>query len=124
MEAFDRRANLSLFGGAALAWLVVGLILVTFDPRGAPLVAAVGSVAIGAALGITSVPLFWLAAFSRQRRIAYHGDWPRALRRGAWVAGLAALFVFLRAEGLFSLPVAVFVVALAVVAEGALSGRK
>ena len=124
MEAFDRRANLSLFGAAALAWLLVGLVLVSFDPRGAPAVAAFGAGAIGLALGLTSVPLLWLAGFSRQRRIAYHGDWPRALRRGAWVAGLAALFVLLRAEDLFSLPIALFVVALAAVAEGAFSARR
>ena len=30
---------------------------------------------------LTTVPLFWLARFAR-RRIAYHGDWVRAVRRG------------------------------------------
>jgi hypothetical protein len=124
MEAFDRRANLSLFGAAALAWLVVAGIVLTLDPRGAPVVAGIGAAAMGAALGLTSVPLWWLAAFRRQRRIAYHGDWARAIRRGAWVGGIAGVLVLLRAEGLLSLPVAAFIVALAVLAEGALSVRR
>lgn len=124
MEAFDRRANLALFAAAVLAWLGVAVVFVSLDPRGQPDVAAIGAGAMGFAIGLTSVPLLWLAAFGRQRRIAYHGDWLRAIRRGSWIGGLAAVFVFLRAEGILSLPVAAFLAALALASEAALTGRR
>jgi hypothetical protein len=124
MEAFDRRANLAVFGAAALAWLAVAVVVVSLDPRGDPAVVVIGAAAMGLAVGLTSAPLLWLAAFVRQRRIAYLGDWPRAARRGAWIGGLTALFVFLRAEAILSLPIAAFLMALALVSEAALSGRR
>jgi hypothetical protein len=72
---------------------------------------------MGIAVGLTTLPLFWLAAFARHRRIAYRGDWLRATRRGAWVGVVVALMVALRVEGAFSLPIAVFVVVLVVFLE-------
>ena len=58
--------------------------------------------------------------FARHRRIAYRGDWTRAIRRGAWVF-VVALFVVLRLQGLLQPPIALFIVALVVVAEATLS---
>ena len=40
---------------------------------------------MGLAVGLTMIPLFWLTAFGRHKRIAFQGDWTRAARRGAWV---------------------------------------
>jgi hypothetical protein len=63
----------------------------------------------------------WLASFARQRRIAYRGDWSRAVRRGAWAGGLVALFVVLRARDAFALPLAAFLIVLVVIVEVTLS---
>jgi uncharacterized membrane protein YhhN len=76
---------------------------------------------IGLACGLTSVPLLWLLPFTRHRRIALRGDWSRAIRRGAWVAGVVALFAALRIQAVLSLPIAVFVIVLVIMAEIALS---
>jgi hypothetical protein len=67
------------------------------------------------------IPLFWLAIFGRHRRIAYRGDWMRAIRRGSWVAIVAAVFVILRLQQVFQPPIALFILALVVVAEATLS---
>jgi hypothetical protein len=124
MEARDRRANLALFAAAAVAWLAVAFVVLTLDPRTSPAIAYLGAGLMGLAFGLTTMPLFWLAAFARQRRIAYLGDWLRAIRRGAWVGGLVALLVLLRVEHLFQPPAALFFVALVIVAEIALSSRR
>ncbi len=121
MEARDRLANLSIFGAAAVAWILVGLLVTTRDPRLDPVAGIVGAGLMGAALGLTMVPLFWLGSFARHRRIAYRGDWLRAGRRGLWVAIVVALFVALRLQGSFSVPIGFFVIALVVVAEATLS---
>jgi hypothetical protein len=76
------------------------------------------------AIGLMTAPLFWLAGFSRQRRIAYRGDWLRALRRAAWVAILVAIFVVLRVQGIFQLPIAAFLIAIAILAEATLSNQR
>jgi hypothetical protein len=124
MEARDRLTNLGLLGAAAVAWLAVWLVLTTRDPRADPAAGPAGAIVIGLALGLSAVPLFWLAGFARQRRIAYRGDWTRAIRRGAWVGGLAAIFVILSVVGIEPLPVGLFILALAVVAETTLSASR
>ena len=124
MEARDRRYNLGLFGLAVVAWMAVGIVATTVDPRSDPAIPYVGAGVLGLALALSTAPLFWLFGFARQRRIAYRGDWPRALRRGAWVGGYVALILALRAEDLFQLPIALFVAALIIVAEASLSGRR
>jgi len=121
MEARDRLVNLGLFGAAAVAWFLVGIVVTTRDPLVDPLAGFVGAGLIGAALGLTAMPLFWLAVFGRHRRVAYKGDWLRAIRRGAWVALVVALFVVLRIQGVFQVPIALFVVAMVLVAESTLS---
>lgn len=121
MEARDRLANLGLFAAAAVAWVLVGLVVTTRDPRLDPGAGIVGAVLIGVALGVTTIPLFWLAVFGRHRRIAYHGDWMRAARRGGWVMVVSAVFVGLRLQGAFQLPIALFIVAMVLVAETTLS---
>ena len=68
-----------------------------------------------------TLPLFWLATFARHHRVAYRGDWLRALRRGAWVAVVAAVFVALRLQGAFQLPIALFVLTMVLIAETTLS---
>jgi hypothetical protein len=65
--------------------------------------------------------LFWLVVFARHRRIAYRGDWARAIRRGGWVVLVTALFVVLRLNKVFSPEIGLFILALVAVAEATLS---
>jgi hypothetical protein len=121
MEARDRLTNLVFFAAAGIAWILVALVVTTRDPRIDAGAGYVGALLIGLALGLTTVPLFWLAIFGRHRRIAYRGDWTRAIRRGSWVAVVAALFVILRLQQVFQPPIALFILALVIVAEATLS---
>jgi len=124
MEARDRLGNLGLFAAAAILWILVGVVVTTRDPRLDPAAGFIGAVLIGAAIGLTTIPLFWLAVFGRHRRIAYRGDWSRALRRGGWVAIVVALFVALRLQGALQLPIALFVLTMVTLAEGWLSAER
>jgi len=124
MEARDRQLVVALVAAGIASWFAVAVVLLTLDPRSGIGIRYLGAGLIGLAVGLTMAPLFWLASFARQRRIAYRGDWPRALRRGAWVAGLVAVIVLLQLEGLFQLPIGLFLAALVVVAEVSLSARR
>ena len=124
MEARDRLTNLGLFAAAAVVWLLVGLVVTTRDPRIDAGAGFLGAGLIGLAIGLTVIPLFWLSAFARQRRIAYRGDWIRAIRRGAWVGIVVVVLVALRLQGLFQVPLALFIVVMVFVAEAALSGER
>jgi thiol:disulfide interchange protein len=124
MEARDRLVNLAIFGTAGLVWVLVGLVITSRDPRQDPGAGFVGAVLIGLAIGLTTIPLFWLAVFGRHRRLAYRGDWMRAVRRGSWVAVVVALFVVLRLQGALQLPIALFVLTLVTVAEATLSAER
>jgi hypothetical protein len=121
MEARDRLANLGLFAVAALMWVLVGVVVTTRDPLVDPGAGFVGATLIGLAVGLTTMPLFWLSVFARHRRIAYRGDWIRAIRRGAWVTVVVAVLVVLRLQGLFEPAIALFILAMVVVAEATLS---
>lgn len=124
MQARNRLANLGLLAAAVIAWILVWLVVTTRDPRVDPGAGFVGAVLIGLAVGITAMPLFWLIAFARHRRIAYRGDWIRAIRRGAWVALIIAVLVVLRLQDLFQIPIALFIVAVVSVAEAMLSTER
>jgi hypothetical protein len=121
MESRDRLANLALFGTAAIVWILVGLVVTTRDPRVDSGAGFLGAGLIGIAVGLTTIPLFWLSVFARHRRIAYRGDWMRAVRRGAWVTVVVAVLVVLRLQNLFQPQVALFILAMVVVAEATLS---
>ena len=121
MESRDRLINIATLLAAGAAWVGVLVIVTTQDPRASGQAAFVGSIVIGLAVGLTAVPLLWLAVFGRHARIAYRGDWIRAFRRGGWVTFAIALFVLLRLENAFSLPIALFVLVIVGVAEATLS---
>jgi hypothetical protein len=116
----DRALNLGLLGAAALAWLAVAVLLTTTFPDTLA-TQVLGAALIGSAAGLTCVPLAWLAAFALHRGIAYRGDWLRAARRGAWVGAIGAFLLLLREQGALSLPIALFVCAMAVFVEISLS---
>jgi hypothetical protein len=124
VETRDRLANLGILGAAAVVWTLVALIVTTRDPLADPLAGFIGAALIGLAIGLTVTPIAWLAVFARHRRIAFRGDWTRAARRGGWVALVVAIFVVLRLQGALELPIALFIVALAAVAEATLSAER
>ncbi len=117
MEPRDRRFSLILFGAAAAAWVVVALVALLVDPTSSPTAGFIGAGALGAAMAVTTMPLVWLASFTRHRRIAYRGDWTRAIRRGAWIGVLVAVFVVMRLNGIFQPQIGLFLIGLAVAAE-------
>jgi hypothetical protein len=121
MEARDRLTNLGFFAGAGIVWILVALVVTTRDPRLDQTAGYVGALLIGMAIGLTVVPLFWLGIFARHRRIAYRGDWTRAIRRGGWVAVVSAVFVILRLQQAFVPALALFILALVVLAEAVLT---
>jgi hypothetical protein len=121
MDARDRTANLGFFAAAAVVWILVGLVVTTRDPVVDPGAGFAGAVLIGLAVALTLIPLVWLTVFGRHRRIAYRGDWLRAIRRAAWVGIVVAVLIVLRLQGLLELPIALFMIALVVVAEATLS---
>lgn len=124
VETRDRLTNLAVLGGAIVAWAVVALVVLNRDPQVDPVAGLLGAIAMGAAVGFTSVPLAWLAAFAAHRRIAYRGDWVRAGRRGMWAGLAVGLLVELRVLQVFSIPIALFVVVLVIFAELTLSAER
>ena len=124
MNRADRLTNVGLLTIALAAWAAVALILVTLDPRADAAVLLAGALMLGAAVAGTLAPLLWLVGFARQGRIAYRGDWWRAARRAALVGLVVAIFIVLRGEQALNLPLALFVVAMAVLVELTLSLRR
>ena len=124
MEARDRLINLAVLGSAAVVWVLVGLIVTTRDPVSDPVAGFIGAALIGLAVALTLIPIAWLLVFARHRRIAYRGDWIRATRRGGWIGLIVAIFIVLRLQSALELPIALFIVALAAVAEATLSAER
>ena len=124
MDPRDRTANLGFFAAAGIAWVLVGLVVTTRDPITDPGAGVIGAVLIGLAIALTLVPLLWLTVFGRHHQIAYRGDWVRAIRRATWVGIVVTVLIVLRVQGLLELPIALFMIALALVAEATLSADR
>ena len=125
----DRLANVTLIAAALAAWAAVALLFTTRSPfdaagQGDAPVQLAGALLLGLAVALTLWPLFWLMAFARRRRIAHRGDWIRAARRALMVGFVVVLLVVIRAFGAFSLPLAGFVVAMALFVELSLTFRR
>ena len=121
MQPRDRRSAVVVLAIAAIAWVAVALVFVNVDPRSDPGAGFTGAGVLGIAIAATFAPLLWLLAFTRHRRIAYRGDWTRAIRRGMWLGLLVAVFVVMRVNGVFQPQIGLFFAALALVAEVTLS---
>jgi hypothetical protein len=67
--------------------------------------------------GVAVMPFAFLAEFAVRRRIIYRGTWGRAIRRGLLVGAAIAAIAGLRLGGALSVPVALFVISLAVATE-------
>ena len=120
----DRVATLALLAGAVASWAAVGWLFLTVSPVANVPAQLAGAGLIAAAAALTVTPLAWLVGFARQRRIAYRGDWSRAARRGLWVGLVLALFIILRTQGAFSLPIAAFIVVMVLFLEVTLTVRR
>ena len=121
MEARDRLANIGLFIAGSVVFALALLVAQTRDPVIDPSAGWVGAILLGLSFALFGTMLFWLAVFARHRRIAYRGDWARAIRRGGWVFLITALFVVLRLNKVFSWEIGLFILALVAVAEATLS---
>ena len=117
MERRDRLANIGLLSAALATWAAVAFVVLTQDPIADPVAGFRGAALMGLATGLTVAPLAWLVTYARHRRIAYRGDWLRALRRGGWVGLVVGLFIALRIQDALSLPIVLFVVAIVAFAE-------
>ena len=104
--------------------MAVWYVFTSFDPRVDSTMLLSGALLLGAAVSLTLAPLLWVGTFVRNRGIAYRGDWARATRRAALVGLVIVLFVLLRAQDALSLPVAAFIVTMAVLVELTLSLRR
>jgi hypothetical protein len=124
MEPRDRLANLGFLAAGGVVFILVALVFTTRDPRIDVGAGYLGALLLGLALGLVTTSLFWLTVFGRHRRIAYRGDWPRAIRRGGWVFLVTALFVILRLNQVFQPPIALFILVLVAVAEATLSAER
>jgi hypothetical protein len=81
----------------------------------------IGLAAVAVALVVT--PFAFLAEVLAQRRMVYRGAWLRAGRRGALAGLVVATLAGLRLGGALSVPIALFVVILAVIVEWLLGRR-
>jgi hypothetical protein len=74
-------------------------------------------------LGALMMPFAFLGEFVARRRIVYRGAWWRAVRRGALAGIVLAVLGGLRLGGALTVPVAIFTIVLAILAERFLAVR-
>ncbi len=127
--------NRTIVGGLILLAVLAAVLLVAFASGNCPveteaqpcpqaprnLVIAIGLAALAAGLLVT--PFSFLAEVLARRRIVYRGAWARAGRRGVLVGLVVAALAGLRLGGALSVPIAIFTVILAGVAEWFLARR-
>lgn len=115
--------------GLILSAVLAALLLVVFAGNACPVetatqpcpdaprnvVIVVGLVAVAAGLLVT--PFAFLGEVLARRRIVYRGAWGRAARRGVFVGLVIAALAGLRLGGAMSVPIVIFIVILAGVAE-------
>jgi hypothetical protein len=119
----DRVTNICLLVLAVAAWGAVVYLFMSYAPTEGASSLLAGGLLLGTAVGLSLAPVFWLASFVRNNRIAYRGSWWRAGRRAALCGLVVALFVLIRGQGMFSVPLMLFIVAMAVLVELTLSLR-
>lgn len=115
--------------GLLLAAVLAGLLLVVFAANACPVeteaqpcpgaprnvVIVVGLAATTAGLLVT--PFAFLGEVLARRRIVYRGAWGRAARRGVLVGLVIAALAGLRLGGALNVPITIFILILAGVAE-------
>lgn len=115
--------------GLILSGVLAALLLVAFAANACPVetvaqpcpgaprnvVIVIGLAAVTA--GLLVAPFAFLGEVLARRRIVYRGAWGRAARRGVLVGLVIAALAGLRLGGALSVPIAIFIVILAGVAE-------
>ena len=121
--------NRAIVIGLILLAVLAALLLVVFASAACPLETplqpcpqaprnVVVVIGLGAtAVGLLVTPFAFLGEFVARRRIVYRGAWARAARRGVLAGLVIATLAGLRLGGALSVPIAIFVVILAGVAE-------
>lgn len=119
----------AVVSGLILLGVLAGMLLVVFAAANCPaelpgqpcpqaprnVVVVVGLAATSVALAVT--PFAFLGEVVARRRIVYRGAWARAARRGVLTGLVIAALAGLRLGEALNVPVAIFVVILAVVVE-------
>ena len=125
MSGRHRAAVVALVLLAVLA----GVVLVGFAGRACPVETAAQPCAEAArnrtvvvtlaalTVALAVAPFAFLGEVVARRRIIYRGAWPRAARRGTLAGLVVAALAGLRLGGALSVPIAIFVVIVAGVAE-------
>ena len=125
----------AIVGGLILLAILAGMLTVVFAGTNCPVetpaqpcpeaprnvVVVIGLAAVTAALAVT--PFAFLGEVVGRRRIVYRGAWGRAVRRGALVGLVIAALAGLRLGGALTMPIALFIIILAGVAEWFLARR-
>jgi hypothetical protein len=121
--------NRTIVVGLLLFGAFAGLLLVLFASGACPVETELQPcpqaprnvvIVIGLAattVGLLVTPFAFLGEVLARRRIVYRGAWGRAARRGVLVGLAIATLAGLRLGGALSVPIAIFVVILAGVAE-------
>jgi hypothetical protein len=119
----------AMVAGLILLAILAGMLTVLFASANCPaetdaqpcpqaprnVVVVIGLAATTAALAVT--PFAFLGEVVGRRRIVYRGAWARAARRGVLVGLVIAALAGLRLGGALTMPIALFIVILAGVAE-------
>lgn len=119
----------TIVAGLVLLAVLAGLILVVFAANTCPTESAsnpcsdaglhrIVVIALAAlTLTLLVTPFAFLAEYLARRRIAYRGAWARAARRGLLCGAIVAALAGLRIGSALTVPVAIFLVLLAVLVE-------
>ena len=124
MEPRDRLTNLGLFGAALVVWILVGLVVTTQDPIKEPSAGFLGAALDGPGGRPDDDPAVLAQRVRSPQADRLPGRLDARLRRGAWVGLIVTVLVVLRLQGALELPIALFMIALVVVAEATLSAER
>jgi hypothetical protein len=114
---------LALVSAAVAAWIVLAAIFTNLSPDGDAGAQLLGALALGAAVGLTTWPLFWSTGRSTDGE-GRPGGLATAARRAGLVGLVISILVVLRALDAVALPVLLFLVITVVLVEVAFTLRR
>jgi hypothetical protein len=118
VSARERSITLVLLAAVLTAWTVVAVLVTTVDPTGDARAILLGALTMGSAVGLTLWLFLWWASRGAPGAVVSSG------RRGGLGGLVVSILVVLRALDALVLPVALFLVAGAVLVELAFSMRR
>jgi hypothetical protein len=123
VSVLQRSVASLVFLAAVGAWIAVAFLFANVSPAGNATAQLLGALLLGSAAGLTAWPLLWRLGASTTSGTA-GGDWLRAGRRAGLVGLSLSMLVLLRVLGAFSLPLALFIIVLALLVEAAFTLRR